>query len=398
MQTSDIIKQYGAQSLESLALQLSSQHHPQAAYILQQVEGWQRLRMKVPSWAAIEGLQYPPRLALEQCSGEAAAQYKLQMVKQLFPDGGNEMVDLTGGLGVDFSFMARNFKWATYVEQQEELCRLARHNFPLLKLQHAHVICGDGEDYLRQMDRRVDLIFLDPARRDSAGKKTVLIEDCRPDVCVLCSLLLEKAHYVVVKLSPMLDIAESVRSLGCVEQVCVFATGGECKDLLLVLSQKAKDDGREPLIYVSENGISLSFRLSEERCAEVSYATQMDNYLFEPGPALLKAGAFRWVAARYGLKKLHPNSHLYTSEREVEDFPGRSFRVKQVYGFGKQDLKNLRSEVTRANLTVRNFPASVDVLRKKLKIKDGGEEFIFVTTMADNQHVLVRCEKARRKK
>ena len=398
MQTSDIIKQYGNLPLDRLALQLSSQHHPEAAYILQQVEGWQRLRTKVPSWTAVDGLQYPHRLALEQCSGEAAARYKAAVVSELFPRGGEQMVDLTGGLGVDFSFVARTFKHATYVERQESLCQLARHNFPLLGLSHASVVCADGVDYLREMSGQVNLIFLDPARRDDAGRKTVLIEDCQPDVCALRSLLLQKAQRVVVKLSPMLDIADSVRSLGCVERVCVFSVGGECKDLLLVLSAEAQSSGAEPEICVSENGVSLRFRHSEEEQAEVSFASQLGHYLYEPGPAVLKAGAFRMVAQKYSLKKLHPNSHLYTSDELVSCFPGRTFRVKQTFGFGKADLKQLRTEVVKANLTIRNFPASVDSLRKKLKIKEGGENFIFATTMVDNQHVIVLCEKENGKK
>ncbi len=398
MQTSDIIKQYGNLPLDRLALQLSSQHHPEAAYILQQVEGWQRLRTKVPSWTVIDGLQYPHRLALEQCSGEAAARYKAAVVSELFPKGGARMVDLTGGLGVDFSFVARTFKHATYVERQEALCQLARHNFPLLGLNHAAVVCADGVDYLREMSEQVSLIFLDPARRDDAGRKTVLIEDCQPDVCALRPLLLQKAQRVVVKLSPMLDIAASVRSLGCVERVCVFSVGGECKDLLLVLSAEAQRSGAEPEISVYENGITLRFRPSEEAHVEVSYASLLGTYLYEPGPAVLKAGAFRMVAQKYGLKKLHPNSHLYTSDEKVVHFPGRAFRVKQTFGFGKADLKQLRTEVTKANLTVRNFPASVDALRKKLKIKEGGANFIFATTMADNQHVIILCEKETEKK
>lgn len=388
-----IIKKYRELPLDKLALMLASQHEPDATHILQQVEGWQRLRHKVPLWAETEGIEYPHRLALEQCSGQAAAEYKAQVVKRLFADADDAtkltMVDLTGGLGVDFSFVAKTFDKATYVERQEELYQLAQHNFPLLGLDKAEVVHGDGVDFLQKMPT-TDLIFLDPARRDGAGRKTVLIEDCEPDVCALRETLLSKARFVVVKLSPMLDIAASVRSLGCVSEVHVVSSGGECKDLLLVLS---KNGGNNPNIYVNENGRTLHFNAAEEADCTPQMAQAVGNYLYEPGPAVLKAGAFKWTAVHFGLKKLHVNSHLYTSDEHVDDFPGRTFEVEKVMGFGKNDLKQLRQEVTKANITVRNFPSSVDALRKKLKIKEGGDVFIFATTMTDNQHVMIICKK-----
>ena len=388
-----IIKKYRDYPLDKLALMLASRHEPDAAHILQQVEGWQRLRHKVPMWADTEGIEYPHRLALEQCSGQAAAEYKAQVVKRLFADADNAadltMVDLTGGLGVDFSFVAKSFKKATYVERQEELCQLAKHNFPLLGLDNAEIVHGDGVDFLKQMPE-VDLIFLDPARRDGAGRKTVLIEDCEPDVCALRETLLSKARFVVVKLSPMLDIAASVRSLGCVSEVHVVASGGECKDLLLVMT---KEGGSSPDIYVNENGRTIHFNSAEEADCVPQYAECVGKYLYEPGPAVLKAGAFKWTAVHFDLKKLHVNSHLYTSDEPISGFPGRTFEVVKVMGFGKNDLKQLRQEVTKANITVRNFPSSVDALRKKLKLKEGGNTFIFASTTVDNQHVLIVCTK-----
>ena len=379
--------------LDRLALMLASRHEEGASYILQQVEGWQRLRHKVPSWAKVDDLEYPPRLALEQCSGEAAAQYKAEVVKSLFAADAQMpkcMVDLTGGLGVDFSFVAREFEQAAYVERQENLCQLARHNFKLLGLEHAQVVCADGVEYLKNMTHGVDLIFLDPARRNAAGRKTVLIQDCEPDVCALAQTLLSHARYVVVKLSPMLDIAAAIQALGCVHQVHVVGHGGECKDLLLVLKQGAET----PRIFVRETEGSFSFTPHHEATATPQFATQVGQYLYEPGAAAMKAGAFKWMGVHYGLKKLHPNSHLYTTDVEgITSFPGRAFKVEQVLGFSKDDVKQLRNLAPKANITVRNFPATVDVLRKKLKIKEGGDLFIFATTMADNQHVMVLCRK-----
>ena len=389
------------ETLSALALRLASSGNPDAPFLLQQAEGRMRLSTKVPSWAAVAELQYPHRLALEQCSGEEAARYKASVVSRLLNDDKrNTMVDLTGGLGVDFSFIAPLFKRAIYVERQTELCELARHNLPLLSLPQAEVVCGDGEDYLQRLDGEVDLIFLDPARRDTAGRKTVLIEDCQPDVCTLRNTLLQRAHTVMIKLSPMLDIAAAVRSLLCVAEVHVVASGGECKDLLLVLTRHAlQQGGSTPIIYAHEaTGQDFSFTTEDETQATPSYAQHMEQYLYEPGSAVLKAGAFKSIATHYTLQKLHPNTHLYTADERVTGFPGRTFRIVQTLTFSKADLKTLRTTWPKANLSVRNFPATVDALRKKLKIKDGGQTFIFATTMADNQHLLIVCEKANEKK
>lgn len=390
------------ESLSALALRLASSGNPDAPFLLQQAEGRMRLSTKVPTWASVAELHYPHRLALEQCSGEEAARYKATVVGRLLAAGErNRMVDLTGGLGVDFSFVAPLFKHATYVERQTELCELARHNLPLLGLPQAEVVCGDGVEYLQNMtDNEVDLIFLDPARRDVAGRKTVLIEDCQPDVCALRHTLLQRARIVMIKLSPMLDIAAAVRSLKCVAEVHVVATGGECKDLLLVLTRQALQQGsQQPNIYAHEaTGRDFCFSTDDEANAIPAYAQHIGQYLYEPGPAVLKAGAFKSIATHFALQKLHPNTHLYTTNERVENFPGRTFSVVQTLTFSKADLKTLRTKWPKANLSVRNFQATVDALRKKLKIKDGGQFFIFATTMADNQHLLIVCEKANEKK
>lgn len=387
------IDEYRKMSLDKLAFELASHKVPNARYILQQVEGWQRLRTKVPTWANVDGVEFPPRLALEQCSGEAAARYKGEVVKRLFSQQSRRcMIDLTGGLGVDFSFIAPFFDKAIYVERQEELCQLATHNFPLLGLKNAQVVCADGEDYLLTMEP-ADLIYVDPARRGKKGEKVVFIEDCEPNVCQLCHQLVSKARYVVVKLSTMLDITASVRSLGCVKEVHVVATGGECKDLLLVLEGEVDNDETAPLFFIREGERSLCFSTNDEHRAAVAYASMVENYLYEPGAAVMKAGAFKFVSQHYGLKKLHTNTHLYTSDKLVNEFPGRCFKVEHTLGFNKKDLKQLATIEKKANLTVRNFPSSVDDLRKKLRIKEGGTKYLFATTIADNQHVIIVCRK-----
>lgn len=383
---------YLTMPIDRLAFELSSQKNPDAKHILQQVEGWQRLHSKVPTWTSKEGIEFPPRLALEQCSGEVAARYKTQVVKRLFPNKATSMVDLTGGFGVDFSFIAPFFDEAVYVERQDALCALAKHNFPLLELSNAKIVHTDGIDYLKQM-QPVDLIFIDPARRSQSGKKVVFIEDCEPDVCQSLRLLLEKATYVMVKLSTMLDITASVQSLNCVKEVHVVAVGGECKDLLLILDKQVDNKNVSPQFFVNENGILLQYTREEEQGAQISYASVLKCYLYEPGAAMMKAGAFKFLGHRYGLEKLNPNTHLYTSNSLVDKFPGRAFEIKECLSFNKKDIKKLSTYGQKANLTVRNFPTTVDVLRKKLRLKEGGDVYLFATTYANNQHILIVCKK-----
>lgn len=391
MSLNDFILSHRTSDVHSLALSLKGFTPDEARHILRQVEGWQRLRDKVPSWACIEGLLYPERLPLEQCSGEAAARYKAGLLS-----GGRLLVDLTGGLGVDFSFMARGFSEAVYVERNEDLCRIARENFPLLGLSHATIVEGDGIAYLRQFSRMADVIFLDPYRRDEAGKKTVFIEDCTPNVIALLPLLREKTRRLIVKLSPMLDVTAALRSLAPSEartDVHVVGAGGEVKEVLFDVDFSQKP-AYSPQIFCHEDAFSFSFSLAEEQDVAVQAVlppAEGEFFLFEPCAALMKAAPFRLLARRFDLMPLHANSHLYLGPRDVKEFPGRRFCVKRVSGLGKAEQRQLRGE--RMNLAVRNFPLSVAQLRAKLRLLDGGEQYGFATTLADGRHALLLCQK-----
>ena len=412
--------------VEDVALELSRRPDLDAPFVLRQIEGWQRMRTKVPRWTEVEGIHFPPRLALEQCSGQPAAEYKAKVVERLLmasgctasgavsisepspqlggDGGGSRMADLTGGMGVDFSFIAPLFTTRTYVEQREELVEAAHHNFPLLGLGDAHIIHGDGVEYLRSLPNEPSpqwggdggglFIFLDPARRDAHGGKTVLIEDCEPNVAELLSLLRSKSRWIMVKLSTMLDLHQTIATLPGINEVHVFAAGGECKDLLLVFGPDAP---AEPTIYCADETHSFAFTYSEENAILPPMATNLAGYLFEPNPAIMKAGAYRTFATHYGLQKLHANSHLYVSETRVDDIPARAFRIERVYTFAKADLKalaaDLKAEGGKANLTVRNFPATVADLRKKLKIKEGGTTYLFATTDANEKKIIISCKK-----
>lgn len=421
-------------------LALQSHRYPDIdmPYLLNQLTGWQTARTKLPSWAAKEDIIYPPHLSMEQCSSEHTAEYKARLVARLVgleniassdinndcsrPSAGEETTpkqqenhvpksfegsfcDLTCGFGVDFSFIARSFKRAIYVEQQENLCELARHNFHALGLTQAEVVNGDGTAYLHQLDH-VAVIFLDPARRNEQGGKTVLISDCTPDVFTLEEELLEKADTVVIKLSPMLDWHRAVDELNClgnvVSEVHIVSVRNECKELLLVLQRtKGETDGKTAtekalqVFCVNDNNI-VSYSFDEALSVSqrlLLAAPKAGQYLYEPNVSLMKAGCFSLLTARYSLSALSLNSHLFVSDEAIDAFPGRKFRITAVSSFNKKELRHSLSGIDKANLAVRNFPMSVAELRKRLKIKEGGDIYLFATTDAENKHLLFVCEK-----
>ena len=331
---------------------------------------------------------------MEQCSSEVTARYKTTIV-EAFGGRHEQFADLTGGFGIDCSFLSALFSHATYVERQEMLCEAARHNFPLLGLEHINVCHADGTDYLRDMTS-TDWLFLDPARRDGHGGKTVAIADCEPDVATLEPLLLEKAEHVLIKLSPMLDLTQALHTLQRVSEAHIVSVGNECKELLLILTRgDMTEPDRVPIrcINLPTDQAAFSFTRQEEQDTACPYAPTLRTYLYEPNASLLKAGAFRSLANAYKAEKLHPNSHLYTSDMPLPDFPGRMFRIDGWCGFGKKEVKSLLGENRKANITVRNFPATVAELRKRLKLAEGGNIYLFATTLAEGQKVLVRCSK-----
>ena len=425
-------------SLSVLALQSHRYPDIDMPFLLDQLAGWQTARTKLPLWAAKEDIIYPPHLSMEQCSSEQTAEYKARLVARLVgvenfassdlnndcsrPSAGEETTptqqenhvqnsfegsfcDLTGGFGVDFSFIARSFKRAIYVEQQEKLCELARHNFHALGLTQAEVVNGDGTTYLHQLDH-VSVLFLDPARRNEQGGKTVLISDCTPDVLALEEELLEKADTVVIKLSPMLDWHRAVDELNrlgnVVREVHIVSVRNECKELLLVL-QRTKDetDGKTAtekalkVFCVNDNNI-VSYSLDEALSVSqrlLSAVPKAGQYLYEPNASLMKAGCFALLTVRYPLSALSLNSHLFVSEEAINEFPGRKFEIAAVLSFNKKELRRSLSGIDKANLAVRNFPMSVADLRKRLKIKEGGDIYLFATTDAESNHLLFVCKK-----
>ncbi len=386
--TKQFILQHRFDDVRQLALSSRSFPDIDLKAAIVQIAGRQAIKSKIPSWYENDSILYPLHLPIEQCSSEQTARYKAGITS------GNTFVDLTGGFGVDCSFMAQRFQEATYIERQQELCSIAEHNFQTLGLEQVRIVCGTSEEYLLQM-QPVDCIFLDPARRSAKGKKIAAISDCEPDVEKLKDLLLQKASTILIKLSPMLDISLALRSLPETKEVHVVSVENECKELLFLLENKPVSDPEIICINLSRKGKKpvFSFTREEERTNEVHYTSQLKKYLYEPHVSLMKAGAYKTVSVRYGLTKLHPDSHLYTSESLIPGAPCRIFEIELVSSFNKKDLKSALANVPQANLSIRNFPMETADLLKKLKLKDGGDKFIFATTLNDHKKVLIICHR-----
>ena len=516
MTTAEFIQEYREKDTRQLALRSARFPDVDMPYALDQIKGWQTARRKLPTWAACDGIVYPPHLSMEQCSSEPTAQYKLNLAMEWscriessefrvesseervesserrvessarevesselrvensegevnnFSSGqpatlnsqlstlnsqpatlnsqlstlnchASRMTDLTGGFGVDFSFTSCAFASATYVERNAQLCHMVEHNLPLLGIDNAKVVCADAVDYLSTLDMQT-MIFLDPARRDQHGAKTVMLADCTPDVVQLLPQLLKKSRFTMLKLSPMLDWHKAVEDLqGTVREVHIVSVGGECKELLLVLSEEIESELKVFCADLEAGGGSgeagLSGGSSSSSCSGLSsepsfprtpsspsapshpstpslsaslfvYApgasrpapnsklkTQNSKFLHEPNASIMKAGCFDELAAAYGVSPVSRNSHLFLSAEPVDGFPGRSFSIERVTTLNKRELRQALAGIEKANIATRNFPLSVAELRKRLKLKDGGDVYIFATTTAEDEHLLLISHK-----
>lgn len=490
--TLDFIRQHQDDDVRQLAFLGSKYPEVDMPFALDQIRGRKMARVKLPRWASIDGLIYPPHISMEQCSSEQTALYKAELAARLLglspssSENGEEkekesenalnlhlsencefagkgavdsefakneatckkqqilteseenvneikeephegdfseetgFVDLTGGFGVDFSYIASRLGMKSmYVERQTHLCEAAKENFGRLGLKNAIVKNGDGIEVLHSFASKKEaaasdslgitedqsrsllktnlglkLIFIDPARRDDAGNKVVSLKDCTPDVTLLQEEMLSKADYVIIKLSPMLDWHRAVSELNCVKEVHIISVNNECKELLLVLSARNMGNLR---IYCVNDAQSFVCEESDMESSSVKIAPftlEEMQYLYEPNASLMKAGCFSVLSERYGARMLSKNSHLFVSREPIAVFPGRSFRIIAISSFNKKELKRHLSGITKANIATRNFPLSVAELRKRLKLKDGGETYIFATTLSDESHVLVITEKA----
>lgn len=367
-------------------------------YALTQISGWQAARIKVPLWAATEGIVYPRHLSLEQCTSQYIAQYKASFIEGLLGSG-FKMADITGGMGVDCFFISRSASQVYYNEMSADLCDCARSNFKALGRPEIEINCGTAEDYIAGMvPDCLDLIYLDPARRGDAGRKLVSISDCQPDAVPLQDDLLRIAPNVMVKLSPMLDVSKALTELHNVSHVFIIGLDGECKEITLLMQ---RDVDAEPVITavdIKADGTpesAVSSAKSADNALPLPIANpeqlQPGTYISEPSAPYMKSALFRTIAASTGTALLHPDTHLYWSKQKPESFPGRVFRLEGIIPFDKKSLSALAK--TQANLSVRNFPETAPQLQKKLKLRDGGPRYLIATTLSDSKRVLIDLSK-----
>lgn len=400
MTTEEFISLYADGDVGELALRADRWPGVDMPFALRQIAGRQAAARKLPRWAQTAGLEYSARLPLEQCSSEATALEKRQIIAKLTGNTDRDslsMADLTGGMGVDFSFIAPLFGHATYIERDESLCLLARHNMPLLGLPHATIIHGDGDTFLEKLESSLTLIYADPARRTMSGRRAYAIADCQPDIGRMLPLIMSRCRYFIAKLSPMLGLKAVAESLApYVSEIHLIEADGECKETVAVM--EAGKAAGEPTVHCHTPQGELVIPIAE--CgrrgsdAGISAAQGAWPFLYVPAKSLAKADCSPWTERRYGVESIAADSHLYLSHRYIDDFPGRAFSIESVCAADKRSLRALAAETGRANIAVRNFPLTADQLRLKLNINDGGDTFIFATTAPMGRHLLLVCKKA----
>ncbi|MBR6187761.1 MAG: class I SAM-dependent methyltransferase [Prevotella sp.] len=424
--TLQYVLQHAHDDIRMLALRGCKDAQVNLPLALQQIQGRQTARHKLPSWAAIDGIVYPPHLNMEQCSSELTACYKRGIADRILSLGvaqivnrkssNSKFLDVTGGFGVDFAFMADAFDEAVYVERDPDLCALAAHNLAHLGKKNVSTICADAVSYLSSISSdNFALIYLDPARRDMHGARTYALADCTPDVTTMMDNLLRHSHYVLLKLSPMLDWRKAIADLSPhhVQEVHIVAVDNECKELLLLLARQDTNSqhfqssifnlkfSTAPSLFCtdihSRDGFHTEYCPSSQSLPieeKEIYTQELEgSFLYEPNVAVMKAGCFRELAADFNVRQLAPNSHLFTSATQVTSFPGRSFRITAITTMNKRDLRTKLGHLQRANISVRNFPLTADELRRRLKLADGGTDYIFATTLSNGDHVVILCTK-----
>ena len=384
--TRDFIEQNLNADIRQLALKGCRDKDVDLDAAIRQIAGRQTARRKLPSWAALDGILYPPHLNMEQCSSEQAARYKAGVCTRL--SSPTSLVDLTGGFGVDFAFMSQAFDEATYVERNSELFAISSANMKILAPK-AKCLNEDGLEVLHRLDH-VSMIFMDPARRDHHGARTYGISDCTPNVLEIKDELLQKADVVMLKLSPMLDWHKAISDLGeqYIKEVHIVSVQNECKELLIVMQQQPAEP---PTVYCVNDDSVFSYHPSSISSNHISHHSSL-IYLYEPNASIMKAGCFAEIEQAFEVSQLAPNSHLFASDQAIADFPGRKFRISAVTSMNKQELKQALKDIRQANIAVRNFPMSVADLRKRLKLSEGGNDYIFATTLTEGKKVLIICQ------
>ncbi|MBI2281646.1 MAG: hypothetical protein HYU68_13305 [Bacteroidetes bacterium] len=380
--TTKFIHTHKNKPLTEIALLLGKHPELNKNFILSQINGLQKAKTKLPTFYENENIIYPVGLSMEQCSSEQTALFKSQLVK------GKTAVDLTGGFGVDAYFFAKQFLEVTYVEQNAELFEIAQHNFQVL---NAPIQCYQSscEDFLVKNTQIFDLAYIDPSRRDET-KRVFKLTECSPNVIELLPQLLKTAKQIIIKTSPLLDIKQTLADLQLVNKVWVVSVNNDCKEVLYLVENSTTISPEIVAANLSKDTSTFLFNYESEVNTSVDFSEPL-SYLYEPNASVLKAGGFKSIAQFFQLKKLAVNTHLYTSEKLVVNFPGRYFKINHTLEYNEKKFKTLG--IKKANITARNFPDSIEQIKKKLKLSDGGNDYIFATKDLNDKPVLIATKK-----
>ncbi|EDP70617.1 hypothetical protein FBALC1_07658 [Flavobacteriales bacterium ALC-1] len=356
----------------------------EAKTIIEQIEAKKRCEKKLPTWYTTKNIYYPNKLNIEQTSSEVTAKYKASLVS------GKSLIDLTGGFGIDAYYFSKHIESITHCEINTELSDIVKQNYKTLNVSNIACKNESGIDVLKQLDELFDWIYIDPSRRDDSKQKVFLLSDCIPNVKTFQNLFLKYAQQVMVKTSPLLDLTATLSDLKYVKEIHIVAVNNEVKELLWILERDYDGDAIIKTVNLQKENIqNFEFNFKNEPSSQAIYSEPL-SYLYEPNVAILKAGAFNTISELLNINKLHKHSHLYTSDKII-DFPGRRFKIENRLPFNKKVF--FKEKITKANITTRNFPLSVNDIRKKLKVKDGGNLYLFFTTNLNNEKIILVCSK-----
>ena len=398
------LKEHADDDLAQLLLSANRYPTIDVPFAVEQIRARRSIRNKLPTWYANASLLFPSKMAVEQCSSEQTARYKQRLLSDE-----KHLCDLTGGLGVDTYFFAQKMEKVMYVERSKPCFDIAMYNFSQLLICNIEGYNDDAENVLKKM-RPVDLIYIDPARRNEANHRVFALSDCEPDLQKIMPLIFSKTPKVIAKLSPMLDIRHTLELLPQTSEIHVISVKNECKELLFILQKDI--ESRSNLSYPPLEGAqgkvsihcinyttegaeqSFCFTLAAEQSETCIISNSVQTYLYEPNASILKAGGYKQIAIQTGVEKLHQHSHLYTSDKLLPDFPGRIFQVCEVFPFSGKLCKQIHKSIPQAHISIRNFPLKTNELRHRTRIADGGDCYLFATTLGNDQKVIIQCRKA----
>lgn len=352
--------------------------------LAQQIEGLQKAEKKLPLWFETENIFYPKKVNLEQTSSETTALYKTKIIS------GDSIIDLTGGFGIDCTYFSKKFKEVHHCEMNEELSDIVNYNCKTLNITNIETHKGDSLETIKKLNKKFDWVYIDPSRRNDAKGKVFLLNDCLPNVPENLELLFEYSNQVLIKNSPILDITSTINELKFVKEVHVVALSNEVKELLFILEKEYTGTIKIKTINILKEGENL-FNFKYGSSEQANYVLP-EKYLYEPNAAIMKSGGFQEVSTQFNIGKLHQHTHLYTSNQLCENFPGRIFKIDRILNYDKKKLSKILPD-KKANITTRNFPETVAQIRKKTKIKDGGNSYLFFTTNLENRKNVLVCSK-----